>query len=331
MKFRLLSLFTLLMVSVGAMAQGARDFKISEVYIANPADTSANYLDEYGETASWIEIENTSYTTRDIRSCFLTNNKEVLNEELSAPERIAMMSVIKKGDERTTLGAKERITFFTDKKENRGTLHLGFILEPGKENFIAFYDGNGVDLLDSLTVPVLEPGHSYSRIFDAETGEYIWKVTESELVTPNAPNAGGVPAVDKIAEWKEKDPIGWQMAVLSMAIVFGCLALLYVFFHVFGWVLTHFSLLSRVKGIRKIHDSAAKVVVIAKDGKETKGIEMENYVAAISMALHEYYGNTHDIESGILTIRHDEHSAWDSKDHAMRQNPIHHHIPNTSM
>ena len=70
---------------------------------------------------------------------------------------------------------------------------------------------------------------------------------------------------------------------------------------------------------------------IAKDGKETKGIEMENYVAAISMALHEYYGNTHDIESGILTIRHDEHGAWDSKDHAMRQNPIHHHIPNTSM
>ena len=96
------------------MAQGARDFKISEVYIANPADTSANYLDEYGETASWIEIENTSYTTRDIRSCFLTNNKEVLNEELSAPERIAMMSVIKKGDERTTLGAKERICDFKE-------------------------------------------------------------------------------------------------------------------------------------------------------------------------------------------------------------------------
>jgi hypothetical protein len=121
------------------------------------------------------------------------------------------------------------------------------------------------------------------------------------------------------------------MAVISMAIVFGCLALLYVFFHVFGWALNRLSTLSRVKGIRHIHESASKVVVIAKDGKETKGIEMENYVAAISMALHEYYGNTHDIESGILTIRHDEHGAWDSKDHAMRQNPIHHHIPNTSM
>ena len=330
MKFRLLSLFTLLMVSVGAMAQGARDFKISEVYIANPADTSANYLDEYGEAASWIEIENTSYTTRNIRNCFLTNNRAVLDENLSAPQRIEMMSLIPEGDERTNLGAKQRITFFADKNINRGALHLNFKFEPGKENFIAFYDGNGITLLDTITIPALEPGYSYARVYDAETDEYVWTALEPSQVTPDTPNVGPK-EVDKIAEWKEKDPIGWQMALISMAIVFGCLALLYVFFHVFGWALNRLSTLSRVKGIRHIHESASKVVVIAKDGKETKGIEMENYVAAISMALHEYYGNTHDIESGILTIRHDEHGAWDSKDHAMRQNPIHHHIPNTSM
>ena len=312
------------------MAQGARDFKISEVYIANPADTSANYLDEYGEAASWIEIENTSYTTRNIRNCFLTNNRAVLDENLSAPQRIEMMSLIPEGDERTNLGAKQRITFFADKNINRGALHLNFKFEPGKENFIAFYDGNGITLLDTITIPALEPGYSYARVYDAETDEYVWTALEPSQVTPDTPNVGPK-EVDKIAEWKEKDPIGWQMAVLSMSIVFGCLALLYVFFHVFGWALNRLSTLSRVKGIRHIHESASKVVVIAKDGKETKGIEMENYVAAISMALHEYYGNTHDIESGILTIRHDEHGAWDSKDHAMRQNPIHHHIPNTSM
>ena len=330
MKFRLLSLFTLLMVSVSAMAQGARDFKISEVYIANPADTSANYLDEYGEAASWIEIENTSYTTRNIRNCFLTNNRAVLDENLSAPQRIEMMSLIPEGDERTNLGAKQRITFFADKNINRGALHLNFKFESGKENFIAFYDGNGITLLDTITIPALEPGYSYARVYDAETDEYVWTALEPSQVTPDTPNVGPK-EVDKIAEWKEKDPIGWQMALISMAIVFGCLALLYVFFHVFGWALNRLSTLSRVKGIRHIHESASKVVVIAKDGKETKGIEMENYVAVISMALHEYYGNTHDIESGILTIRHDEHGAWDSKDHAMRQNPIHHHIPNTSM
>lgn len=331
MKFKILSLFVLLLVSLGISAQGAFDFKISEVYIANPADSLSSYQDEYGETSSWIEIENTSYTTRNIRNCFLTNNKAVLNDSLSAPERIALMSVITEGDERTNLGAKQRITFFTDNNVNRGALHLGFKLEPGKENFIAFFDGNGVTLLDTLTVPVLEPGHSYSRILDSETSEYVWKVTEPEMVTPNAPNAGGKEDVDKIKEWKEKDPHGFSMAIISMAIVFGCLALLYIFFHVFGWTLNRINMVTHVKAIRKIHESAAKVVVMAKDGNETKGIEMENYVAVISMALHEYYGNTHDVESGILTIRHDDHTAWDSKDHAMRQSPIHHHIPNTSM
>lgn len=331
MKFKIISLFAFLLVSLGATAQGAMDFKISEVYIANPADSLSGYQDEYGETASWIEIENTSYTTRDIRNCFLTNNKAVLADTLSAPQRISMMSLIQEGDARTSLAAKQRITFFADNNLNRGVLHMNFKLEAGKENFIAFYDGNGVTLLDTVTVPVLEPGHSYARIYDAETEEYVWTMLSPEQVTPDAPNAVGEVAVDKVAEWKEKDPYGISMTVISMAIVFACLALLYVFFRVFGWVLNRMTMLARVKAIRKIHDSAAKVVVMAKDGRETKGIEMENYVAVISMALHEYYGNTHDVESGVLTIRHDEHTAWDSKDHAMRQNPIHHHIPNTSL
>lgn len=331
MKFRLLSLFALLLVTVGMSAQGAFDFKISEVYIANPDTPMSSYQDEYGETSSWIEIENTSYTTRDIRNCFLTNNKAVLDENLSAPQRMELMSPIKEGDERTSLAAKQRITFFADGYENRGAVHMTFILEAGKENFIALYDGNGITLLDSVTVPILEPGYSYSRIFNSETDEYEWRVNEPDMVTPNAPNAGGEKEVNKVAEWKEKDPYGISMTIISMAIVFACLALLYVFFRAFGWILNRMTMLARVKAIRKIHESAAKVVVMAKDGRETKGIEMENYVAAISMALHEYYGNTHDIESGILTIRHEEHTAWDSKDHAMRQNPIHHHIPNTSL
>lgn len=331
MKIRLLSLFTLLMVVVGVSAQGAFDFKISEVYIASPADSLSAYQDEYGETASWIEIENTSYTTRNIRNCFLTTNRAVLNEELSAPERIAMMAEIKEGDERTSLAAKQRITFFADGKENRGVLHLSLAFEPGKENFLAFYDGNGVTLLDTLVIPALEPGHSYSRTYNAENDEYVWVVTEPENVTPNTPNIGAEAKVNKVAEWKEKDPHGVAMAIISMAIVFGCLLLLYIFFHIFGWVLNRANVFAKTKPISKIHESASKVVVMAKDGTETKGIEMENYVAVISMALHEYYGNTHDMESGILTIRHGEHTAWESKDHAMRQSPIHHHIPNTSM
>lgn len=326
MRLRLLSLLSVLFVAFGASAQGARDFKINEIYIADPADTSGiGYKDEYGESGSWIEVANTSYTTRDIRSCYLTNNRAVLNKELSAPERISMMSLIPKGDVRTNLTAKQRITFFADGHVNRGTLHTDFVLEAGKENFIALYDGNGVTLLDSVTVPVLPTGCSYARVYDADSEEYVWVKAQPDEVTPDAPNEVSNATDDKVKQFKDNDPYGIAMTVMSMAVVFSCLLLLYIFFHVFGWIINRMTMLSRVKAIKKIHESAAKVVVMAKDGAETKGIEMENYVAAIAMALHEYQGYTHDVESGVLTIRH-EHSAWDSKDHGLRQQPVHHPV-----
>ncbi|MCH5176607.1 MAG: OadG family protein [Prevotellaceae bacterium] len=338
MKKYILSIFALI-TSATLMAQGAHDFKINEVYVTAPAccmqaDADhahcdgkaplAEYRDEYGEAHSWIEILNTSYTTHDIRNCYLTTDRAVLNEELSAPERIAMMSLIPKGDSRTNLGGKQRITFFADGNVNRGTLHMNFQLDPTKENFIALYDGNGVTLLDSVTVPVLEPGHSYARVYNKEADAYEWHDAAPNEVTANAPNAVGGKGNDKIAEWKEQDPHGFAMAIISMAIVFGCLVLLFVFFFAFGWALNRIAKLNRVKAIRAFHESAEKIVIMAKDGAETKGIEMENYVAVIGMALHEYMGNMHDVESGVLTIEH-HNSSWESKDHMLRHTPDVHH------
>ncbi len=318
-----------LIVAVAVKAQGAHDFKINEVFIANPEVSDfAGYQDEYGEVGSWIEIMNTSYTTHDIRSCFLTNDRAVLNEKLSAPERIAMMSLIPKGDIRTNLAGRQFVTFFADGNTNRSSLHLNFKLEAGKENFIALYDGNGITLLDQVIVPAdLKPGYSYARVSkeDPNTKEisYEWVQLEPSKVTPNNANDGSQVS-DKIADWKEKDPHGIAMAIISMSIVFGCLILLFAFFFTFGWILNRMAKLNRVKAIRKIHESAERLVVIAKEGAETKGIEMENYAAAISLALHEYMGNMHDVESGVLTIQHHA-SAWETKDHMLRHTPELHH------
>ena len=59
MKKVLLFAFALLS-GISMMAQGAHDFKINEVYVLNPADSSASaqYRDEFGEASSWIEIQN---------------------------------------------------------------------------------------------------------------------------------------------------------------------------------------------------------------------------------------------------------------------------------
>ena len=152
-----------------------------------------------------------------------------------------------------------------------------------------------------------------------------WEVRENEGITPNAPNTVGGNA-DKIKEWKEKDPHGLAMTVLSMGIVFGCLLLLFVFFYIFGWIINRMNRAAQYKAVMKLREQANKVVVIAKEGIETKGIEMENYVAAISLAMHEYLGGTHDVESGVITIQHHA-TEWESKDHTLRHTPEVHILP----
>ena len=138
---KILSVISFLVASSVAFAQGAHDFKLNEVYVYTPAccqgdstktcEQQASYVDEYGQPTSWIEIENISYSTHDIRNCFLTINPAVLDKTMSAPEREKLMSLIPAGDPRTSLAAKQRITFFADGHVNRGTLHLNFTLRVG--------------------------------------------------------------------------------------------------------------------------------------------------------------------------------------------------------
>ena len=318
---RILFLSLLCLSSIATFGQGAHDFCITEVYIAQDGEKDG-YLDEYGDASSWIEIENTSYTTHDIRNCYLTNNEEVL-KEMPAPEREKLMSVIMSGDERTNLKGKQRITFFADGKNKngkrpRGVLHTNFQLKKtdGDSIFIALYDGNAVDMLDCVKVPTnLEPGSSWALI------DNKWQSVPRDQITPNSPNSF-TGNTDKIKEWKEKDPHGLAMTLLSMGIVFGCLLLLFVFFHLFGWIINKMNRAAKYKAIKTLREQANKVVIIAKEGIESKGIPTENYVAAISLAMHEYLGNLHDIESGVITIQR-RSSGWDNKDHTLRHQESH--------
>ena len=324
---KILSVISFLVASSAAFAQGAHDFKLNEVYVYTPAccqgdstktcEQQASYVDEYGQPTSWIEIENTSYSTHDIRNCFLTINPAVLDKTMSAPEREKLMSLIPAGDPRTSLAAKQRITFFADGHVNRGTLHLNFTLPVGEPFTIYFFDGNAVDLLDSVRVEALPAGSSYARVKDAQ-----WQVLEADKVTPNAPNVAF--SNDKIKEFKEKDPHGRAMTLRCMGVVFSCLILLFVFFHIFGWAMNRAAKLARVRAIRAIHEQAVRVVEMAKQGTtETKGIDMETYAAVIGLALHEYFGGTHDLESGILTINQTQ-TTWADKSHELRVTPQHH-------
>ncbi len=290
-------------------AQGAKNIKINEVL----TDNKASVQDEFGQHLPWVELVNTSFSTYDIRGMYIATDRKVLDPSLNAPQRIALMSIIPNGDDRSAMSAREHLVLFINSNPAKGFLHLNAKSVPGKPLWIALYDGNGIDLIDSVSVPALAADKSYARIKD---GFLQWDVKPAEAVTPGTGNYIEINE-SKIARLKRDDPHGFGITVLSMGIVFFCLALLYVFFRIFGMIIVHQRELKKaaeaaaavqpVKAVAKTTEIAAEVAhktnVVLKDGIQSKGIDREIYMAVIAMALKQYQDDVHDVESGIITIK----------------------------
>ena len=98
-----------------------------------------------------------------------------------------------------------------------------------------------------------------------------------------------------------------------MGIVFFCLAILFVFFWLFGAIMRHLDTAKKVvnaqpikpitKTVEVTHDLAHATGNILQDGLKTRGKDKEVYIAVISMALKQYQDDVHDVESGIITIK----------------------------
>ena len=316
-------LITMLVIaSLPAWGQGARSIRITEVM----TDNRTSLIDEYGQHKPWVELSNSSFTTYNVRGMFLTTDRRVLNKNLSPEVRRQMMYPLPNNEPRTMLGGKKSIVIFDSSSwykdgrngqhwkakdsSNTGPFHLNLILQEKKPNWIALYDGNAVDLIDSVSVPVLEPDESYALSSDFKT----WDKATAGFITPGylPQNVG----LSKAQLLKKQDPYGIGISVLSMGIVFSCLALLFLVFWAFGAYMKHkqriaratekhASLLSKTgkKTIEVTQDLSHKTNVILKDGLKTKGIDKEIYMAVISLALKEYLEDVHDVESGIITIK----------------------------
>ena len=277
--------------------------KINEVM----TDNTANVQDEYGQCKAWIEIANTSHTTYNIRGMYLTTNRAVLNKELSVPERVKMMSVIPNGEPRTNLGGHQHLVFYCNSNPAQGSMHIAVPVEPGKPTWVALYNGNGVNLIDSVTVPALEANQSYALTHKADG--YAWEIRKAEAATPWISN-DIEKKESKIEKLKREDPYGIGITVLSMGIVFFCLALLWIFFTLFGIFMKHREKVAKIQpvkaGVKTVEltkEVGHKTSTILKDGLKTKGIDKEVYMAVISMALKQYQDNVHDVESGVITIK----------------------------
>ena len=304
----------LLLVSASAvMAQGAKNIRLNEVVTNN----TVSIQDEFGQREAWIELENTSFTTYNIRGMYLTTDRSVLNPQMSVPERIKRMCIIPNGEPRTQIGGRQHIVFFSNSNPAKGKLHLSLKVPMSEPVWIGFYNGNAEELIDSVTVPALAADQSYARHGNQ------WSVKSADNVTPGIENFIKTDET-KDAKLKREDPHGIGITLLAMGIVFFCLALLFLFFWIFGLIMNHLDTAKKVvnaqpikpitKTVEVTHDLAHATGNILQDGLEKKGIDKEVYIAVISMALKQYQDDVHDVESGIITIKARE-TGWRSTGH----------------
>ena len=315
-KFGLL-LGAMLLAGASTMrAQMDASIKLNEVMTSN----STSLQDEYGQHKAWLEIENISHSTYNIRGMYITTDRSVLDRNMSVPERIKRMSIIPNGDERTNLSGRQHLVLFLNSQPHLGTLHLNVNVDATKPVWVALYNGNATQLIDSVTIPVMEADQSFARIANNGNAQ-DWEVKSADRVTPGISNVTTV-SESKIEKFKREDPYGFGMALMAMGIVFFCLALLWITFSLFGMLMRHMDTAKKVaqhqpikpitKTVEKTIEVGHKTGIILKEGLDTKGIDREVYMAVIGLALRQYEDDIHDVESGVITIKPKD-TDWDDE------------------
>ena len=299
----------LAMVSLTMSGQGAKNIKINEVM----TDNTSSIVDEYGKHLPWIELANTSFSTINVRGMYIATDKSVTNPSLTVPERVSKMSIIPNNETRTNLSARQHLILYLNSNPAEGSTHLESTIDASQPVWVGLYEGNGVDLVDSVTIPPMNPNTSYARQKD---GSADWEVKATDAVTPGIENFIQV-TESKVAKIKRDDPHGFGITLLSMGIVFSCLALLCIFFTIFGKFMKHrqeknysnakAAHKERITAANDDEDERAFPRMVVKNGDVD---DNDVYVAVISMALKEHFDNSHDHESGIITILPRENTKW---------------------
>ncbi len=129
-----------------------------------------------------------------------------------------------------------------------------------------------------------------------------------------SPTAKRMRQLEKAENLKENDSFGGSLTLISMCIVILALILLSVLFQCFGKI-------SQALLTKKKH------AAVEKAGKTIEQAHPElasgETIAAIGMALSEYFGQGHDMEHTLLTIHQikKSYSPWTSKIYNLRAKP----------
>lgn len=295
----LIVIIAIVACTMSSYAQGRKGLYINEVMVQND---SSSVIDDYGLYHAWIELFNSNYAPMDISSVFLTN-------DANAPKKYP----VPLGDVKTELPPRQHVIFWADNEPNKGTFHLSFELEAGKNNWIGIYDADGITLIDSVTIPAsLAPNTTWARVADGEDGWEVRDGSETKYITPSSNNII-VDTNNKVDMFAEKDSNGLVLTIMAMAIVFCALLVLSICFYIISKIGEKISKINKLKAHGIAPNELPKGEKINDSGEE---------IAAIVMALHEHL-NAHDKENTILTINKVKraYSPWSSKIYGLRELP----------
>ncbi len=110
---------------------------------------------------------------------------------------------------------------------------------------------------------------------------------------------------------RTNDSKGIGMAIAAMIVIFVSLIFFYFVFRIIANI-----------SIQLSNKNTMKVKGIT-DKNQATGPESGDVLAAISMALHEYQDNVHDVEDMVLTINKVKrnYSPWSSKIYTLTETP----------
>lgn len=291
-----------LLISSVSYAQGRKGLRINEVMVQN----QNNFVDDYGMHHAWIELYNSTYGSMEISSVFLTNDK---NNPTKYP--------IPRGDINTDIAPRQHTLFWADGEPERGTFHLNFTLEPGKDNWIGLYDADGRTLIDEVVIPAsLGVDQSYALNQDGVSGDpSAWGIRDgsnSHYITPSSNNI----IIDKNVKkqkFEDSDEWGFAMTIMAMCVVFTALLLLSLSFLGIGSLGKYIANKNKLKAQGIDPEKADDIKLEGDNGEE---------IAALCMALYEHL-NAHDNEDTVLTINKVKraYSPWSSKIYTLRELP----------
>lgn len=306
-----------------SFGQSVYDLRLNEMMIKN----EDNYADEYGRHVPWVEIFNTAYNTVNITGCYLTDDTTGLAAAGKKGGVVPSKWYKIPTDQKMYMPQRSFLIFFLDNSPLYGPFHTNFTPAESRTRYIALINANGKDLLDIVEYPVSlrDTSLTFGYVMDGQRDADAFKKgtrASGELAflnefTPNSSNETQA-KISKQDKLKRDDPYGIGMALISMAVVFTALIMIYIMLKIFNYVTRR----STQKSKAQASATPAAAMTSTKGNAEDDTVDGPT-CAAIGVALHLHFNSMHDEESEVITINmpSKHYSPWAQKELTMKRNP----------